>query len=306
MAGRFRAHTAPFRRLLPLLGLAALAALIPHASAGRTASLLPASFVQAGAGPAGGTVWVGRIPDPALPGLRRSSIVYLPPHASALARYPVLYLLQGFRGSPWQFASGLQLATVADRAIASGTVRPFIAVAPPAGLTRKYDGEWAGAWESYVVQDVVPWVDAHLPTLRARSQRALAGLSAGGFGAVDIGLRHPGLFETLESWSGYFRPLHDGPFRGAGSRELAAHNPSLLARDDARLLRGIGTRFYLSSGSTADRKTAAAAVRFAGELDALRLPHVLYLRPGGHDSRFWRSQLPEALRYALPTPRHAV
>jgi len=300
MAGWFRAQAVPYRRLCAVAGLAGLAVLIPHASAGRAASLLPASFVQVGSGPAGGTVWFGRIPDPGLPALQRSSIVYLPPHSSSAARYPVIYLLQGFRGSPWQFASGLQLAAVADRAIASGAVRPFIAVAPPAGLTRKYDGEWAGAWESYVVHDVVPWVDANLPTIPARSQRVIAGLSAGGFGAVDIGLRHPGLFRTLESWSGYFRPLHDGPFRGAGPRRLAEHNPSLLVRNNARFLRTTGVRFYLSSGSTHDRKTAAAAVRFAGELAALHLPHVLYLRPGGHDSRFWRLQLPEALRYALP------
>jgi hypothetical protein len=59
-------------------------------------------------------------------------------------------------------------------------------------------------------------------------------------------------------------------------------------------------RFYLSSGSTGDRKTAAVAVAFAHELSVLRLPHELYLRPGGHNGRFWRSQFPRALRYALP------
>ena len=25
-------------------------------------------------------------------------------------------------------------------------------------------------------------------------------------------LRNPGVFGTAESWSGYFQPLHDGPF----------------------------------------------------------------------------------------------
>jgi enterochelin esterase-like enzyme len=288
--------------MIGLVGPVALATLMWHPSAARATSLLPASFTQIGAGPAHGTVWQGRIPDPALPRLRRSSVVYLPPDASASARYPVLYLLQGFRGSPWQFSGGLQLATVADRAIASHAVRPFIAVAPPAGLTSFYSGEWAGTWEKYLVRAVVPWVDTHLPAIRAGSQRAIAGLSAGGFGAVDIGLRHPRLFRTLESWSGYFTPLHDGPFRDASARELARHDPTVLVRSEARLLRRLGMRFYLSSGSTTDRKTAAVTLAFAHELSMLRLPHELYLRPGGHDGRFWLSQFPRALRYALPMP----
>jgi enterochelin esterase-like enzyme len=211
-----------------------------------------------------------------------------------------VYLLQGFRGSPWQFVAGLRIASVADRAITSGAVRPFIAVAPPAGITRRYDGEWAGAWENYLVDDVVPWTDAHLPTLRTTADRVLAGLSAGGFGALDIGLRHPGLFGTLEAWSGYFSPFHDGPFRDAGARDLAEHDPSLLVLREAPALHRLGTRVYLSSGSTHDRWTTGVTVAFARELAALRVPYSLYLAPGGHDGRFWRSQLPEALRFALP------
>jgi enterochelin esterase-like enzyme len=245
-------------------------------------------------------LWAGVIPDPAVPALRRSSIVYLPPHLTAGVRYPVVYLLQGFRGSPWQYPYGLQLAAFADQGIESGALRPFIAVAPPAGLTPAYDGEWAGVWETYLVRDVVPWVDSHLPTIRAGSQRAIVGLSAGGFGAVDIGLRQPGLFKTLESWSGYFTPFRDGPFRDASARTLANHDPSLLVRAEVRALRRLGTRFYLSAGTTSDRWTAARTSAFANELAALRLPHAVYLAPGGHNGRFWRSQFPRALRYALP------
>ncbi|HEU5477233.1 MAG TPA: alpha/beta hydrolase-fold protein [Gaiellaceae bacterium] len=285
-----------------LIGLSALTALLAHPAAGavrQPSSPLPRPFVRIGVGPAGGSVWQGLIPDRSLPELRRPSVVYLPPHMTTGTRYAVLYLLHGFRGSPWQFSAGLNLATAADRAIASGAVRPFIAVAPPAGLTFRYDGEWAGPWERYLVHDVVPWVDAHLPAARTRSERAIAGLSAGGFGAVDIGLRHPRLFGTLEAWSGYFRPLRDGPFRHADARKLAAHDPLLLVRRRAALLGRLGTRVYLSCGTT-DRRTASLAVAFADELSLLRLPHRLSLGPGGHNGRFWRSQLPKALRYALP------
>ena len=300
--GRLRAAGFGRRALVGVSALATFATLTLQLSTPAAAplpSLLPSSFVPISEGPNGGIVWEGLIPNPAMPALRRPSIVYLPPHVDAGKRYPVLYLLQGFYGGPLQFASGLQIASVADTAIASGAVQPFIAVAAPAGPTVKYDGEWAGPWEDYLVRDVVPWIDAHLPTIPTRTGRALAGLSAGGYGAVDIGLRHPRLFATLEAWSGYFKPFRDGPLRHAGARELASHDPSRLIRREAPLLRLLGTRFFLSCG-TGDRHTAAFAVAFAHELRGLRLPYALALRPGAHNGRFWLAQLPDALRYALP------
>jgi S-formylglutathione hydrolase FrmB len=169
---------------------------VPSPPAARS---LPESFTRIQVGPAGGTVWQGHIGDPSLPALRRPTVVYLPPPTPARTRLPVLYLLQGFRGSPFQYPNGLRFASMADRMIAAHLTRPFIAVAPPAGLTWRFHGEWTGVWEEYVVRDIVPWVDRHLPTIRARQGRAIAGLSAGGYGAVDIGLRRPELFQTEES-----------------------------------------------------------------------------------------------------------
>jgi enterochelin esterase-like enzyme len=96
------------------------------------------------------------------------------------------------RGSPSSIFDAMRLPEVADRLIASGGA-PFIAVMPVAGPTVHPNlGEWAGVWENYLVDDVVPWVDRNLPTIATARGRALEGVCAGGFGAVDIGLRHPG------------------------------------------------------------------------------------------------------------------
>ena len=69
------------------------------------------------------------------------------------------------------------------------------------------DTEWAntphGAYESAVLE-VVRQVDEHFPTIDDRSARAIAGLSMGGYGALNIGLHHLSTFGTIESWSGYF------------------------------------------------------------------------------------------------------
>jgi enterochelin esterase-like enzyme len=199
-------------------------------------------------GPAGGVLLRGVVPDPSAPQPLRTSFVYLPPGFGAAPRYPVVYLLHGMPGSPSEYVYSLDLVTVADGLISTGKAKPFIVVMPAASSSAHYNGEWAGAWEDYVIHGVVPWVDAHLPTEASAAGRTLAGLSAGGFGAVDIGLRSPTLFGRIESWSGYFTPLKDGPFRQADRGTLAANDPTLLAQREAPLLRRLGMRFYLASG----------------------------------------------------------
>jgi enterochelin esterase-like enzyme len=286
--------------VLPAVAMAAALALVPAAVSGASpaAGPLPPRFVRIEAGPAGGSVWQGLIPNPLVPGLRRPTVVYLPPGFTSARRYPLVVFLHGFPGSPYEFVSGLDLAASADRAIAAGTLPPFVAVVPPAGID-VHHGDWTGVWESYLVDRIVPWADRYLPLDPRPAGRVLTGLSAGGYGAIDIGLRHPRLFGTLESWSGYFTPLRAGALRHAGAAALAAHDPSLLVAGEAPLLRRLGTRFYLSSGTTHDRAGAFAARTFSQELRQLGLPHLLLLAPGGHDGAFWRRQLGAALRYAL-------
>lgn len=250
-------------------------------------------------GPGGGSVWVGRIPNTVVPSDYRQSAVYLPPGFDPSRRYPVLYLLHGMEGDPSSIFRGMQLPQLADEQIAAGAP-PFIAVMPVAGPTvDPNSGEWAGVWESYLVRDVVPWVDSNLPTVPTAAARALEGVCAGGFGAVDIGLRHPGLFGTLGSFDGYFAPVfRDGPFVHASAADLLAHDPTVLARRDARTLRDAGVRFYVSAGGNHGPVLAQWTVAFANELQTLRLPHELWRLPSSERGHFWRATFPSALAYA--------
>lgn len=257
-----------------------------------------AGFIPVSADPAGGVVWQGRIPNTIVAWDKRSSAVYLPPGFNPVTqRYPVIYLLHGMSGSPSSFWDSLQLARVADTVIADGAP-PFIVVMPVAGPTvHRGRGEWAGAWERYVVDDVVPWVDAHLPTRPLASARALEGLSAGGFGAVDIGLRHPGLFGTLGSWGGYFAPVfRDGPFVDMTSRQLDDHDPTVLVRREAVALRRAGVRFYISSDGGHGVVLGRWSTAFSAELSRLGLRHELWLT--ANPLGFWSSTLAPALAYA--------
>jgi enterochelin esterase-like enzyme len=255
-------------------------------------------------GSAGGTVWSTRIENPFVAGERRDTQIYLPPDYDPTQRYPVLYLLHGFWGEPSSFVLALHFQDVADELISQGDVRPFIAVMPPGGYPtgskqKRAQGEWAGASEDFLVKTVVPWVDEHLPTIRAARARAIAGVSAGAFGAIDIALRHVGLFGTAESWEGYFQPFRDGPFEHAPTAVLAAHDPVLLVQREARAIRSHDLRFFLSTGGSHGAVKRSWTFDFDRELRSLRIKDALWAQPPGVPG-FGRHQLPAAIEYAEP------
>ena len=140
---------------------------------------------------------------------------------------------------------------------------------------------------------VIPWVDANLAV---SGDRTVAGLSAGGFGAVDVALRHPKLFRRVESWGGYFVPFRDGPLRGATTRQLASHDPTLLVRTEAPSLRRRGVRFFVSSGPGHGKVAQAATIRFARLLGTLRLQYRLELLR--EERGAWERQLVDGLLWA--------
>ncbi|MBV8981598.1 MAG: hypothetical protein JO086_11915 [Acidimicrobiia bacterium] len=57
-------------------------------------------------------------------------------------------------------------------------------------------------FESYLVDELVPFVEHNLPAGRGRDYRAIAGVSLGGFGSYKLGLQHPDEWTTMMSVSG--------------------------------------------------------------------------------------------------------
>jgi Putative esterase len=286
-------------------GAVAALALLACAGAVRAAPDPPlAGFRLVDQGPSGGMVWSGQISNPFVPADSRDADVYLPPDYTATARYPVLYLLHGFWGAPSSFVVSLRLADEADALIRSGAARPFIVVMPPGGLPsgskqERAASEWVGVWEDYVTRTVVPWVDAHLPSIGKTRDRAIAGVSAGGYGAVDIALRHVGVFGVAESWEGYFHPFRDGPLATATRATLAGHDPVLLARKEAPAIRRSGLRFFLSTGGSHGAVKRRWTFDFGRELQGLGISEHVWAQPPGVPG-FGRNQLGAALTYAEP------
>jgi enterochelin esterase-like enzyme len=237
----------------------------------------------------------------ALGGRRQPVDVYLPPGYAQhpRRRYPVAYLLHGVPGRPGAFLATVRLGVVEDELVALHKAQPTILVMPFGSTGSFTDEEWANgvrahsAWETFVARDVVRAVDARYRTIRSGSSRALAGLSEGGYGSLNIGLHHPGEFRVLESWSGY---QHADPIRsifGTGTALLARNSPSATVGAVAAKLRRSHTFIWFYSGS-GDRFSAQNA-DFAAQLARLHIPHRFFLVRGGHNWAIWRGNAARAL-----------
>jgi enterochelin esterase-like enzyme len=228
--------------------------------------------------------------------------VYLPPGYAShpQRRYPVFYLLHGYPGRPQgAFLWTNQVGVDEDVLVAKHIVNPAILVMPYGATGFLDDKEWANGigrgagWETFVASDVVRAIDSRYRTIRNGRGRALGGLSAGGYGALNIGLHHPGEFDVLESWSGYVVADHVKSVFDDDRRLLRWNSPLLTLRASAPALRQAGTFIWLYIGS--DDHLTAANEAFDARLQRARITHRFNIFRGGHDWALWRAQTPNAL-----------
>ncbi|YCK35465.1 alpha/beta hydrolase [Actinomadura sp. ATCC 39365] len=132
--------------------------------------------------------------------------VYLPKDydPSRATPYRALYLLNG-GGDDYD-----SWTTKADLVSLVRTAGSFdgIVVMPTGGMTGWYadwagrtDGYFAPKWETYHIEQLIPWIDANFNTVADRSGRGLAGLSMGGYGTLRYAAAHPGVFSVIGAFS---------------------------------------------------------------------------------------------------------
>jgi len=217
-------------------------------------------------------------------------VVLLPRgYDNSRSRYPVVYFLHGLPAS-----SGAYRGVEFLRRALGGLRRPAILVAPQGARDNDSDPEyldWGPGrnWETAVARELPAFVDSHFRTIRSRRGRALVGLSAGGYGAVLLGLHHLDAFSVVESWSGYFHPTN-----AEGSSALDLGSADLNRRASAHsfvnaLRREFRARptffaFYVGRGDTRFREEN---VRLDHELDSGHVPHLFKVYPGAHGQTVW-------------------
>jgi enterochelin esterase-like enzyme len=247
-----------------------------------------------------GTQQTITVASAALGGRRQQVVVYLPPGYAThpRRRYPVLYLLHGFPGKPLAFLETVRMGVVEDELVARHRAQPLILVMPFGSTAQFTDKEWANGvgkaqgWETFVARDVVRTIDARYRTIRSGSGRGIAGLSEGGYGAINIAFHHSGEFAVVESWSGYERPDKLRSIFGAGLGLLARNDPTAELPRLAPRLRALHTYLWIYSGRS-DRMRLQNA-QFAAALSRAHVLHRFFEPPGGHNWALWRAQAAHA------------
>lgn len=250
--------------------LAVLVALVAGSTAEPARATLPGTPCPAGPGIEGPNCFDVPVPVPAGKSVPDNRVrILLPPgyDEACTTRYPVLYLLHGAGDT---YATWVNNTNI-DSAVATPERNNLIIVMPDGGRNANagWYSDWADGsrqWESFHIDGVIPFVDATYCTM-GDGNRAVAGLSMGGFGAMSYAGRHPDLFTAAASFSGAVDTMHGWPVNGFGyeaaqpffgtpgegvwgdhitnADEWRAHNPADLADDGAF----DGTTLVLATGT---------------------------------------------------------
>ena len=131
----------------------------------------------------------------------RDVYICLPPsYFESDKRYPVVYYLHGLGAKPSAFpmASGMDLFKQF-----TGGAKEFILVCVDGdcksnmGTSFYVNSPVIGNWEDYVVDEVVSYIDENYRTIAERDSRGICGFSMGGFGSLNLALRHPDIYSSV-------------------------------------------------------------------------------------------------------------
>ena len=228
--------------------------------------------------------------------------IVLPVSLATGAKRPVVYLLHGGGGGFRDWSNYSDVARFAERGL--------ILVMPEGD--ESYYTNWAerprDRYEDYIAGDLIWDVENRFPAASNRANRAIVGISMGGFGAVKIALRHPELYafvgglssaldvpsrpfslKRIRQWS-HHRTIF-GPW-GSGTRH--ENDPFALAQSADV---AAAPFFYLTCGE--QEGLLPANHRFANLLEQRHFHHEFHVVSGGHDWTQWNARLDDCFSSLL-------
>ncbi|MCY2954433.1 MAG: alpha/beta hydrolase-fold protein [Planctomycetota bacterium] len=221
----------------------------------------------------------------------RRAFVYTPPDydKDQTKRYPVLYLQHGWGEDETAWSNQGRANLIMDNLIAEGKTKPFLIVMTYGMTNDTRPGGLAsfniGPFQTVLVDELIPYIDANFRTLSDQPHRAMAGLSMGGMETKSITLKNLDKFSRIGLFSGGTISMNDVNntpsfkekvklvFVSYGSREIGG------ARGGGRGGRG---------GMGGDPRANADALKQA------RINSVFYVSPDtAHEFQSWRRSLRE-------------
>ena len=260
-------------------------------------------------------------------GMDRRLTVYTPAgYETSGKRYPVFYLLHGMGGDENAWSELGRTAQILDNLIAQGKAKPMIVVmtngnaaleaapgesslgfaAPNMNLPKTMEGSFETAFP-----DVVKFIDKTYRTQANKQGRAIAGLSMGGYGSFLYSLHHPDMFCACAPLSAAVfddtvmearkarshKDLFNRLF-GPGDEHWKQNNVLKILSDwDQNNLPKI--RYYIDCGDDDGLLDGNMQVHQIMRQKGIR--HEFRVRDGGHSWTYWRTALPEVLRFVSQT-----
>ncbi len=222
--------------------------------------------------------------------------------ANKAEKFAVLYLLHGLTGHFDNWADKTKLKDYA-------TNYNYIIVMPEGNNGWYSDSATVpnDKYESYIVQELIPEIDAKFRTFADREHRIIAGLSMGGYGSLKFGLKYPDKFVVVGSFSG---ALGAASFTektaGAIGKSIDAifgnvDSETRNSNDIFKIVREISPEkiktlpfIYLDCGT--EDFLFQNNREFVALIVEKKIPHEFRQLPGKHDWVFWDSQVQEFLR----------
>jgi len=225
--------------------------------------------------------------------------------------FPVLYFFHGL-GDNEQFFVHSGAWNLLEDMRDKGELKDFLIATPDARSTfyiNARDGK--ERYEDFLLQEFFPYVEKHYRAAAGRSNRAISGISMGGYGALYLAVRHPQLFSSVSAHSSALIDKLPNFLAGAlpnspRARVLGdafgnppdpvfwqAHNPIVIART-ANLAH---LNIYFDCGDRDDFGFEAGAIALDKVLTSRQIPHEFHIYPGRHDASYFAEHLPGSLEF---------
>lgn len=230
-------------------------------------------------------------------GMDRRITIYTPPgYEINNEKYPVLYLLHGAGGDEEAWITLGRTAQIMDNLVAQGKVKPMVVVmpngnviqdaAPGEGNEGFYKPQFMvpktmdGTYEANF-KDIIKFVESSYRVKADKANRAIAGLSMGGFHSLHISRYYPDTFDYVGLFSAAILPNQN-----VSSPVYSDIDGTLKKQKDNGLkLYWIGmgkTDFLFQSG-----------VDYRKKLDGMGFKYTYRETEGGHIWKNWRVYLSE-------------
>jgi len=244
--------------------------------------------------------------------------VYLPASYAAGAtknppqRYPVLYFLHGL-GDNEQTLFNSGGWTLLDDLRQRHTIGDFLIVAPE-GRRGFYINSADGSvrYSDFFLQEFIPLIESKYRVSSGRKNRAISGISMGGYGALRFAFSHPEMFSAVSAQSAALitespEELDSAARSGAPlGKVLAAvfgnpinvshwknNSPSVLALRNAAAFRKMAIYFNCGQDDNYGFEKGAAALH--DQLQKEGVKHEYRAYPGDHSLAYFLSHFEEVL-----------